>query len=46
MPNSPSRHLVRLQEKLKLIEKEKIYIFVTFEYIFQYSNVLLISRLQ
>jgi hypothetical protein len=36
MSKSPSRHLVRLQGKLKLTEKEKIYIHVCFFcYIFQ-----------
>ena len=35
---SPGRHLVKLQEKLIQIEKEKIYIFFSF-YIFPHSNV-------
>ena len=41
-----SLHLVRLQGKLKLTEKEKIYIFLSVSYILQYSNVLVISRFQ
>jgi hypothetical protein len=31
---SPSRHLVRLQGKLKLAEKEKIKVFLSFYHIF------------
>jgi len=31
---SPSRHLVRLQGKLKLTEKEKQCVYVNFHYIF------------
>jgi hypothetical protein len=46
MSKSPSRYMVRLKEKLKLSKKEKnIYTFVSY-YIFQYSNVLVISRFQ
>jgi hypothetical protein len=40
MSKSPSRHLGRLQGKLKLTEKEENDIFVGFYYIFQYFNVL------
>jgi hypothetical protein len=39
MSKSPSRLLVGLQEKFKLTGKY-IYIFVSFYYIFQYSNIL------
>jgi hypothetical protein len=40
---SLTRHVVRLQRKLNLTQ---IYIFVSFYDIFQYSNVLVISRFQ
>jgi hypothetical protein len=43
MSESPSRHPVMLQGKLKLPEKEKLYIFVNFYCIFKNSNVLVIS---
>ena len=36
----PSHHLVRLQRKLKLTENIKIYKFISFYYIFQYSIVV------
>jgi hypothetical protein len=41
---SPSQHLFRLQGKLKPNEKEKIYKFVSFYHIFQYSSALVISQ--
>jgi hypothetical protein len=42
---SPARHQVRLQGKLKLTGKN-IYILLSFYYMFQYNNVLAISRFQ
>jgi len=44
MSKSPSRHLVKLQRNMK--PTEKIYIFASFYYVFQYSNVQVISRFQ
>jgi hypothetical protein len=46
MSKSPNRHLVRLQGKLKLTKKVYIYIFLSFYYVFQYFNILVISRFQ
>jgi hypothetical protein len=46
MSKSPNQHPVSLQGKLKVTEKEIIYIFKSFYYISQYSNVLVISRFQ
>ena len=43
---SPSQLLVRLQGKLKVTEKEKMNIFISVYYIFVYSGVLVISRVQ
>ena len=40
---SPGRHVVGLKEKLKQTDKEKIYIFLSFYYIIQYFNALVIS---
>jgi hypothetical protein len=45
MSKSPRQLLVRLQGKFELTEKN-IDIFVSFDYIFQYSNVLVINRFQ
>jgi len=39
MSKSPSQHLVSLEGKLKLTEKEILYIFVSFYYVFQHSVV-------
>jgi hypothetical protein len=46
MSKSPNRNLVRLQGKLKLIEKGKNCLFVSFYYKFKYSDVLGFRRLQ
>jgi hypothetical protein len=46
MSNSPSGHLIRLQGKLIVTEKEKPLHTLAFYYIFQYSTALVISRFQ
>jgi hypothetical protein len=46
MSKSPSGHVVRLQGKLKLSKQKNIYIFLSFYYIFQHSDVPVISRFQ
>jgi hypothetical protein len=46
MLNSPSRHLVRLHRKLKVPEKVKVDLFVSYYCILQYSNVLVICQFQ